>query len=107
MNRMKSRILKTIAASLSAVLLLGAFTIANAGVNQRQRRQQRTIRQGIHNGELTGHEVRGLEREQARIRRDEARARSDGRFTLRERARINREQNRARVHIYRQKHDRQ
>jgi hypothetical protein len=107
MKRMKAKIMKAVAMSLSAVLLLGAFTLANAGVNQRQRRQQRAIRQGIHSGELTGREVRRLEREQARIRRDEARARSDGRFTLRERARINREQNRARVHIYRQKHDRQ
>ena len=104
---MKAKILKTVAASLSAVLLLGAFTLANAGVDQRQRRQQRAIRQGIHNGQLTGPEARRLEREQARIRRNEARARSDGKFTLRERARINREQNRARVRIYRQKHDRQ
>jgi len=104
---MKAKILKTVATSLSAVLLLGAFTLANAGVNQRQRRQQRAIRQGIKNGELTRPEVRRLEREQARIQRNEARARSDGKFTARERARINREQNRARVRIYRQKHDRQ
>jgi hypothetical protein len=48
-----------------------------------------------------------LEREQAHIHRDEARAKADGAFTPRERARIRAEQNRASRDIYRQKHDNQ
>ena len=100
-------ILKTIAATLCAVLVLGTIVTAEAGVNDRERNQQRRIRQGVRSGELTRSEFRRLEREQARVRRHEARARSDGRFTLRERARINRELNRSSRHIYRQKHDRQ
>ena len=86
--------------------MLSTFVTAEAGVNDRERNQQRRIRQGVRSGELTRGEFRRLEREQARVRRHEARARSDGRFTLRERARINRELNRSSRHIYRQKHNR-
>ena len=101
------KILKTIAATLCAVLVLGTIVMAEASVNGRERNQQRRIRQGVRSGELTRSEFRRLEREQARVRRHEARARSDGRFTLRERARSNRELNRSSRHIYRQKHNRQ
>ncbi|HMV50868.1 MAG TPA: hypothetical protein PLD20_08735 [Blastocatellia bacterium] len=78
------------------------------GINERQREQQQRIRQGVRSGELTHSEARRLAREEARIHRQEARARrSGGQFTPRERARIQRELNQANRHIYRQKHDRQ
>jgi len=78
------------------------------GVNARERHQQQRIRQGIRSGELTGVEAARLERQQARIRVNEALARrSGGEFTLRERARIQHQLDRANRNIYRQKHDRQ
>ncbi|MGE0131253.1 MAG: hypothetical protein AB7U82_24495 [Blastocatellales bacterium] len=78
------------------------------GVNRRERNQQHRIRQGVRSGELTRVEAARLEREQARIRLAEARARrSGGDFTLRERARIQRGLNQSSRRIYRQKHDRQ
>lgn len=78
------------------------------GINEREHDQQQRIRQGIRSGELTRIEAARLEREQARIRLAEARARrSGGEFTPRERARIQHELNQANRHIYRQKHDRQ
>ena len=77
-------------------------------INDREGNQQQRIRQGIRSGELTRHEALRLEREQARIRLAEARARrSGGEFTPRERARIQRELNQSSRHIRRQKHDRQ
>jgi hypothetical protein len=105
---MKSGMLKPVAAGLSGVFLVGSLTFVEAAtVNQRQRNQQHRIHQGIRSAELTRHEVKRLEREQAHIRHDEARAKSDGVFTPRERARIQAEQNRASADIYRQKHDNQ
>jgi len=77
-------------------------------INDRERNQQQRIRQGIRGGELTRQEALRLEREQARIRFAEARARrSGGEFTPRERTRIQRELNQSSRHIRRQKHDRQ
>jgi hypothetical protein len=77
-------------------------------VNEREHNQQQRIRQGVRSGELTRREALRLEREQARIRLAEARARRSGsEFTLRERARIQRELNQSSRHIRRQKHDRQ
>jgi hypothetical protein len=86
-------------------MVVGAFMQAEAGVNQRQRRQQARIRQGVRSGELTKQEFRRLERGETRIARREARARRDGDFSARERARINRQLNRESRRIYRQKHD--
>ncbi len=77
-------------------------------INERERNQQQRIRQGVRSGELTHREALRLEREQARIRLAEARARrSGGEFTLRERARVQRELNQSSRHIRHQKHDRQ
>lgn len=104
---MKTRWMGVAAGALGAVLAAGSMVGAEAGVNQRQKRQQGRILQGVKSGELTRNEFRRLEKEQARIRRHERKARSDGEFTLKERARINRELNRSSRHIYRQKHDRQ
>ena len=104
---MNSGISKSIATALSAVLLMGSFAVAEAGINQRQRRQQRRIHQGVRSGELTRKEVRRLEGGEAKIQRDKLRAKSDGNFTPRERAKINRELNRESRQIYKEKHDNQ
>lgn len=75
-------------------------------INRRERNQQMRIRQGIRSGELTRAEVARLEREQARIRLAEARARhSGGEFTPRERARIQHQLNQSGRNIYWQKRD--
>jgi hypothetical protein len=94
----------------SAVLgiaFLGSISLAEASVNQRQRRQEARIGRGAAAGELTRAEYARLQRAEARIQRDEARARYDGDFTSKERARINHQLNRQSRHIYGQKHDSQ
>jgi hypothetical protein len=94
------------AGGLGMFLLLGNLSSA-ATINQREWRQQERIWRGYRSGHLTPGEFRRLEREQAFIRRSEAHARRDYRFTARERLRIQREQDRASQHIFRQSHDRQ
>jgi len=95
------------ASLMAGFILAGTFSLAHAGINARERRQQARIWQGAQSGELTRREFMGLERMESRIEADEARARADGRFTLQERARINHELNAASRRIYRQKHDAQ
>jgi hypothetical protein len=78
------------------------------GVNERQRNQQQRIRQGVRSGELTGVEAARIQRREAQIRLNEARARqSGGEFTPQERARIQRQLDRSSQSIYQQKHDAQ
>ena len=96
---------KSMAGSISAAVLLGSMTFAGPGINHRQVNQQQRIRQGVQSGELTRHETMKLEREQGRIARHEAIAKSDGTFTPRERTMIQRELNHSSRDIYRQKHD--
>lgn len=98
---------KTFTIGSLLALLWGSTTIVEAGIPQRQIRQQNRIYRGVRSGQLTRREFRGLEREQYRIQRDKQRFRSDGKFTPRERARIQRELNRSSRDIYRQKHDSQ
>ena len=75
------------AGGLAVFLLAG--NLASAGtINQREWRQQERIWRGYRSGDLTPREFRRLEREQALIRRSEARARRDCDFTARERMRI-------------------
>lgn len=96
-----------IAAQLMVLPTLG-FAQGGRSINERERYQQRRIREGIRSGELTRAEAARLEAQQARIRRDEARARrSGGEFTTRERLRVQRELNRSSRNIHRQNHDRQ
>jgi len=107
----------SVGVALAGILLvpagLAAQQAAPAGgtrtpvVNRREHRQQRRIQQGVRSGELTPQETRRLERQQAKIRHDEARAKSDGTVTPQERRRLNRELNRSSRDIYRQKHDAQ
>ena len=74
-------------------------------MDKREARQQARVQQGIKSGHLTGREAAKLERQQARIRRDERRAKADGTVTPRERAKLTREQNRASRNIYLKKHN--
>ncbi|MEW5975768.1 MAG: hypothetical protein AB1898_08175 [Acidobacteriota bacterium] len=94
-------------AAVAIVVLAGGLSWAEAGVNARQGRQQKRIRQGVRSGELTRNEVKKLEKQQVRIHRQEAKAKSDGEFTAKERAKIHRMQDKASRHIYKEKHDNQ
>jgi len=104
---MKLANLKSVATTASAILFIGSLAVTEAGINQRQRRQQRRIYQGAKSGQLTGKEFNKLERGEAKIERDEFKARSDGNFTPKERAKINRELNHESRQIYKEKHDNQ
>jgi hypothetical protein len=101
---------KTIATALSLLILSGtafAGSTHDPVVNKRQRHQQKRIVQGIRSGELTRGEVLRLEKEQARIRREERRFKADGVLTKRERIKLHRDLDRASRHIYKEKHDNQ
>jgi len=74
-------------------------------VHKREVRQQKRIQQGVKSGQLTPKEAKRLEKQQAKIRRDKAKAKADGKVTPKERAKLNREQNRANKNIYRKKHN--
>jgi hypothetical protein len=104
---MKACTIKLMTVAVAGLLLRGDLTFSQPSINQRERHQQRSIFDGIHDGELTRREVRKLEREQAKIRYQEAKAKADGDFTSKERARIQKKQNHASRHIYREKHDNQ
>lgn len=104
--------MKRIVSILLSVVFVGALGAAalaqsTPSVDRREHRQQRRIRHGVRSGSLTRREAYRLERQQARARAAEARAKSDGKVTARERARLQRRENRTSRHIYRQKHDRQ
>jgi len=90
-----------------ALALAGPIFAATPGLNQREHHQAQRIRQGVKSGELTRPETRRLVRGEARLHRNEARARSDGVVTRRERARLQHEANVESNRIYRQKHDAQ
>lgn len=88
--------LNTLVASL---MLIGGVVTAHAqtdaGTIQRDVNQQNRIEQGLKNGSLTTREAGRLEREEARIDRQQARDLKDGTLTPKERARLRREQNQA------------
>jgi len=99
--------------ALAATTLVASTTIASAhdygygtsGIDARRAWEQRRIVNGLRTGQLTWGEYRHLEREQARIARDERRAKADGYVSPYERNRLNRELDRASGDIYRLKHN--
>lgn len=77
------------------------------GVDKRERHQQQRIREGVKSGELTKREARKLEREQAKIRKEERAMKSDGVVTKEERKELHQDLNEASKHIAKEKHDAQ
>src|SRR2546425_940674 len=94
-----------IAAALGLAFCGAAF--AQAGTVQRDVNQQNRIEQGLKSGELTTREAAKLEREEAKVERDQSRALQDGKLSPAEKARLAREQNKVSRDIYREKHDAQ
>ena len=95
--------------TLIAALLMGTALYGTAQtlspVGKTQVKQTARIKQGVHSGELTRREAKGLKKQQREIQRDKRLARADGVVTKRERAHIRHEQQVANRSIYRQKHD--
>jgi len=87
------------------IIFMGANATFAGRISNRQIIQQKRIHQGIRTGELTGCEIRRIERQQHRIQRQKKRTWSDGLLTPRERLRMERKQDRANRHIYRLKHN--
>lgn len=77
-------------------------------VNNREQRQQKRIYQGVKSGELTAKETYRLEKQQAQLRRTEARYRKSGDgLSWREKYNLQHKLNQSSRTIYRQKHDKQ
>ena len=74
---------------------------------QRNVNQESRIAQGVRSGELTSREAGKLERGQARVDRQEARAGTDGKITANEQRHIQSAENRQSTRIRREKHDAQ
>ncbi|MGE0702191.1 MAG: hypothetical protein AB7O57_24050 [Hyphomicrobiaceae bacterium] len=98
---------------IAAVALTATTTVASAQsgvqhrIDRREAVQETRIQQGLRTGDLTRHEARRLEAEQARIRDMEARARRDGRIDRREAHQIERAQDAASRHIAEERTDSQ
>lgn len=96
----------------SMILAAGAMAVtagtASAGtpvVNKRQNAQAHSIYNGVANGRLTFNETKRLVHGQKRVRRIEARAKSDGVVTPLERVRLNTALTVQRLRIYGLKHN--
>src|SRR2546423_4829718 len=92
--------------AIAAALFCGS-AFAQTGTVQRDVNQQERIEQGLKSGQLTTREAARLEREEAKVERDQARALRDGTLSPAEKARLAREQNKVSRDIYREKHDAQ
>src|SRR5262245_8405561 len=69
--------LKSIIAATAALLVAGPLFAGTPGLDHREHHQAQRIRQGVNSGELTRPEARRLVRGEARLHRNEARAKSD------------------------------
>lgn len=81
--------------------------LATPRIDQRQVNQQKRIDQGVASGQLNARETNRLDKREAKIAANEAKAKSDGKVTKAERRHLRHQENRASKAIYRQKHDRQ
>ena len=100
--------------SLITAILFGAIALpvfaqtpATPNIDKREANQQRRIDQGVKSGQLTPREAARLEKGQARLHANEAKAKSDGVVTPQERERLQHEANRNSRAIAREKHDKQ
>ncbi len=97
---------------LTGTLMLGLGlavpALAEEDVFEKRRaNEEKRIADGRRDGSLTPGEAARLQREQARISREEQRFLSDGHLSPRERQHLLRHEERASHHIWRERHDRQ
>ncbi len=107
---MKRLLITALVTVIGAGTALSFTAAAEAGtrsphINQREARQQGRINKGIRSGALTPRETYRLQRQQANIRAQEARFKSDGNFSKRERHAVKNHLNRSSQSIYRLKHN--
>lgn len=93
------------------MLLVGFNFTAQAQVTKKrivktQVKQQKRIKHGIKNGELTKGEVIRLQKQQANIQRTKRKAKLDGKVTRKEKTVIRTKQAKASRNIARKKHNR-
>ena len=102
-----NRFLGLIMTGALLTLTLTQPLLARAGaIEERQKRQQERIDEGVKSGELNKRETLKLEKEQAKIQRKKRRYRhNDGKLGPKEKADLTRDQNKASQHIYKEKHD--
>ncbi len=99
--------LRLIFASLFAILGLSVVSFAQEGenkppsINERQQNQRERIKDGVQDGDIKKKELARLAKEQAGIRQQERRFKSDGEFTKVERAKVQRNLNQSSRHIRR------
>ncbi len=107
---LKRLLIASLLTVVTAGTTLGFSAAAEAGTNspridRREANQQRRINQGIRSGALTPRETYRLQRQQANIRAQEARFKSDGNFSKHERQVVKGHLNRSSQSIYRLKHN--
>jgi hypothetical protein len=107
---MKRLLIASLLTVVGTAATLGLASAAQAGTNspridQREARQQGRIYQGVRSGSLTPRETYRLERQQANIRAQESRFKSDGHLSAHERRVLNSRLNHASKAIYRNKHN--
>lgn len=99
---------------ITGVIMTGALLVvtltqpflARAGeIEERQRRQQGRIAEGIEGGALTPKEAAKLEGKEAHIQREKKRMRKDGKLSAKEKAKLNRDLNKTSKEIYKEQHD--
>ena len=102
------RVTKIVMGISAATVLMASALYAGTDdprIQQREQNQQKRIDQGVKSGELTPAEAGRLERQQTKIKQDEARMKSDGKLTKKERRKLTKEQNKASKNITRKKHN--
>jgi uncharacterized protein YoaH (UPF0181 family) len=77
------------------------------GVNKRQHRQAKRIKQGVKSGELTKHEAKELREDQRDIKTKEQAYKADGKLTNAERKDLQHDLNESSRDIHQEKHDAQ
>jgi hypothetical protein len=90
---------------LVGAAILVAQTTSTPRVDRREKKQERRIKQGEKSGELTHHEAKTLNKREAKIEKDEAKAKSDGVVTPKEHHKLTHEQNSTSRAIARKKHN--
>jgi septal ring factor EnvC (AmiA/AmiB activator) len=90
-----------------AAPVFAANPAATPGIDKRVQNQENRIEQGEKSGALTGREAARMERREAKIEGDVAKAKADGVVTPQERKRLNKELDHQSRAIHREKHGRQ
>ena len=97
----------SIALALGTLFAGPALAQTPAGTVQRDLNQQERIEQGLQSGSLNTREAAGLENQEKKVDRLQAKDLKDGSLSPAEKAQLQKAQNRVSADIYKQKHDAQ